>query len=153
MSIFKRRRAAVVIEAESEAVWQPDGDEPEVAPGSAMDDDGCVSDEAYGVTFLLDTAPRAQITIWTYTVPAEPGERWPYLNGHRYEYRVYDQVYGVGREPWIAAVYDAAEGSGFADLDAADEAAQLTAMRLAVSRRDGGPDAHSGHLDWDGVPW
>jgi hypothetical protein len=139
MGIFSRRRTPVIT-----ATWQPDGSEPAIAPGFEMNDDGCESEEAYGVTFLLASAPGSWLTIWTYVAPAGPAALHAFELGHRYEYRT---------ASWTASLYGPAQAGGFGDLASADEAAQLTAIALSVSPRDGGPDEHAMHFDWDGAPW
>jgi len=152
MGLFSRRSQAdrslardgttVVV---ATAVWQPDGAEPAIAYGWDMDDDGCAGEEAYGVTFISSSVPGCTITVWTYACWAATGAPHDFEMGHRYEYRAGDA--------WAASLYSAVTPGEFGGRDAADEAAQLTAMTLAVSPRDGGPDDHGAYLDWDGASW
>lgn len=144
---------------EATGYWQPPTqyDAPVVAAGSAMDDDGCAGEHAYGVSF---TRPgmRSTVTVWCYPSYAGPDpDRDGYIVGYRVEYRSGD---------WSSADYtsDALYNGGvhldvaYLDLEIADVAAREKADRMMqddaiLPLPECLPECLREYFDWDGAPW
>jgi hypothetical protein len=142
MGFFTRRvRFAEMPVAEMADQWLLTSGEIMTADGDQADDDGCASEQAYGVKFWLG---GASLTIWayvTYTATDDPAD---YAVGYRIEHETGD---------WDGALYDSEPGTFTDSLEDADAAAQGVARVLADLGEEGASEALVPYFDWDGTAW
>jgi len=134
--------------------WRPAADVPEIVTGTAMDDDGCSGERAYGASFVLTPSHSAHLIIWCYPTYAGPAAEDGHVLGYRVECRAGN---------WTVSYYtsEALRNGGvsfdivFMDLDDAGSAAQWMAARLMAG--DDAilpvPGCLREYFDWDGTPW
>jgi len=130
--------------------WYPDGDEPQVADGAEMGDDAWAGGCAYGVTFLMPSAPGSTLTIWTYAVRTARSDRDYYELGYRLDH-CHDG--GPDGEPWTCIRYEHGSRLSCSVATIETRAAALVADLASSGLIATGEVADRGFFSWDGAPW
>jgi hypothetical protein len=84
MGLFTRNKKRI----QATIVWRPDDDEPQIVPAAVLDDEDSVSEDAYAVTFTIDGAPAATLTVWAYPVYGPASDPGTFMVRYRCQYQV-----------------------------------------------------------------